>query len=183
MKPSIRGRVSQKADCTTLWPADCLHPWDADLRTREEGCRKERVEKSRHNAAQPWPHLAPLEAPGLNWHARIVTHWTKITGLSYLRRNQSLDVDHFRTGSDPGWKALCPWNNPQMGRHWRPSVECMPRSWANIFPKGTCPPKNHWRAGGETQPSKEKVGRGREAASRYVMSSHVEEILGSVFCG
>ena len=176
MKPPITDGVSQKADCTTLWPTECLHLWEAHLKTTEEGYRKEWVEKSSRNE----PTMASPDPTGslrLNWLARIVTCWTEITGLSYLRMNQSLNVDHSRTGSDPGWMALCPWNNPWMGLYWRPSVECMPRSWANIFPEETCPPKNHWRAGGEPQPSKDKIRRDREVVSRYMMSSRVEEIL------
>ena len=148
MKPPITDGVSQKAYCSTLWPADCLHPWEAHLRTREEGYRKEWVEKSSRNAAQQWPHLTPLEAPRLNWLARIVTYWTEITGLSYLCMNQSLDINHSRTG---GWhwmngslpmkqslngvilEAICAVHAQILGQH-------LP--WRNMSPKE---PLKSWR--------------------------------------
>lgn len=105
-----------------------------------KGCKKEQKEKSSCNAAQWWPQLTSLAALELKWLFRVVTYWSEITGLLYPYVNQSLDVDHTKTGCDRGWVAFCQWNNPWRRWHWRPSAECILRTWANkSFPEGRCP--------------------------------------------
>lgn len=45
------------------------------------------------------------------------------------------------------------------GRYWRPSAECMPRSWASISLKEHVPQRTTEELEGETQPSKESQER------------------------